>query len=108
LVICPVGSEPAACTGTRPALPPQRARAGDMPLLDIRISLSDRLNCTEAAKDDQTDALYLPVNEGAVENALRPVAVGRTRDLHLGSDCALVDGARASSGGRNPSAVAPA
>jgi transposase len=35
---------------------------------------------------DQTDAPYLPIDNSAVENAPRAVAVGRKYCLHLRSD----------------------
>jgi transposase len=35
---------------------------------------------------DQTDAPYVPIDDSAVENALRPAAVGRKSYLHLGSE----------------------
>ena len=38
------------------------------------------------ASVDPTDAPYMPIVDSAVEDALRPVAVGRKNYLHLGSD----------------------
>jgi hypothetical protein len=37
------------------------------------------------ASVDHTDALYMPINDSAVENVLRPVAVGRTNDFIWGA-----------------------
>ena len=38
------------------------------------------------ASVDPTDAPYMPIDDRVVENAPRPVAMGRTSSLHLGSD----------------------
>src|SRR5437764_11460095 len=94
-IMKPVSSAPALIPGRDPA----SNKTGHDAVHSVRLSLQqaeimilDLRSATSKPTEplvtsvDPTDAPYMPIDDSAGENAPRPVVLGLTSDLHLGSD----------------------